>query len=124
MRPKDIVMAYWSAMQTNDFASAAEWLSEDIVIHWPQSRERVRGRRNITTINSTYPSEGRWRFTLDRILADGNEVVTDISLTDGKTEARALSFHVVRDGLIVGLTEYWPDTYHPPDWRAALVERY
>lgn len=124
MKSKEIVLAYWSAMQTNDFASAAEWLSEGIVIDWPQSRERIRGRANFTAFNETYPAAGRWRFTLDRILAEGNEVVTDVVITDGKVIARALSFVTVENGTIARITEYWPEDYPAPDWRTALVERY
>lgn len=124
MTPRNVVLAYWSAMETNDFASAAEWLSEDVVIDWPQSRERLHGRENFTAFNVTYPAAGRWRFTLDRIVADGNEVVTDVVVTDGKVVVRALSFVTVANGMIARITEYWPEDYPAPDWRGALVERY
>ncbi|TCO04209.1 hypothetical protein EDB51_102141 [Vibrio crassostreae] len=29
MTPKQVVLGYWDAMRTNDFAKAAEWLAED-----------------------------------------------------------------------------------------------
>ena len=82
MKSKEIVLAYWSAMQTNDFASAAEWLSEGIVIDWPQSRERIRGRANFAALNTAYPAAGRWTFTMNRIVDGGAEVVTDMTISD------------------------------------------
>lgn len=124
MQPRDVVLAYWSAMQTNDFASASEWLAESIVIDWPQSRERLHGRANFTAFNKTYPAIGRWRFTLDRIIVEGRNVVTDVVITDGNVVARALSFVTVENGLIARITEYWPEDYAAPEWRAALVQRY
>jgi hypothetical protein len=33
-------------------------------------------------------------------------------------------FELDRDGLIKSVTEYWGDTYEPPEWRKDLVERY
>lgn len=124
MEPKDVVLSYWDAMRTNDFSRAAEWLAEDIVIDWPQSRERIRGRENFAALNSAYPAAGRWIFTMNRILAEGAEIVTDMTISDGAVVARALTFHSIKDGLIARQTELWPDDYLAPDWRAAWVERY
>jgi limonene-1,2-epoxide hydrolase len=124
MEPKDVVLAYWEAMRTNDFAKAAEWFTADIVIDWAQSRERIHGRKNFAALNHAYPAAGRWTFTMNRIVAEGAEVVTDMTISDGAVVARALTFHSVRDGLIARQTELWADDYPAPDWRAAWVERY
>lgn len=124
MDPKEVVLAYWSAMRTNDFARAAEWLAPDVIIDWPQSRERIRGRANFAALNAAYPAKGRWTFTLNRLVAGGAEVVTDVTISEGSIQARALTFHLVTGGHIVRQTEYWPDEYAAPDWRARWVERY
>ena len=124
MDPKDTVLAYWAAMRTNDFARASEWLAEDLVIDWPQSRERTNGRENFAALNSAYPAAGRWTFAMNRILAEGAEVVTDMTISDGAVVARALTFHRVENGLIARQTEFWPEDYPAPDWRAGWVERY
>lgn len=34
---REVVLAFWQAMETNDFAHAAQFLSEDFEGHWPQS---------------------------------------------------------------------------------------
>ena len=124
MTAEVIVRAYWDAMATNNFRKAAEWLSEDVLIDWPQSRERIKGRENFVALNHAYPAHGRWTFGLNRLLSQGNEVVTDVSISDGVLAARALTFHTVATGLIHHQTEFWPDTYRAPEWRAAWVERY
>ncbi|KAB8141212.1 nuclear transport factor 2 family protein [Chloroflexia bacterium SDU3-3] len=120
---RQAVEAFWAAMNTNDFAAAALHLSEDFVLEWPQSRERIRGRANFAAINQSYPANGRWQFTIHRLVAEGAEVVSDVGVTDGSVHARAITFSTVRDGQIVRQIEYWPDAYEAPAWRAQWVER-
>lgn len=122
MTPKEVVLAYWQAMRSNDFAAASLWLADDITIDWPQSRERIRGRANFIAINAAYPAQGPWTFVLNRVLGQGDEVVTDVTVSDGAMTARALTFHRVAGGRIAAQIEYWPDEYPAPGWRSQWVE--
>ena len=46
MTPKEVVLAYWKALQSNDFIRGSEWLSEDFELYWPQSfKNTAYGRR-------------------------------------------------------------------------------
>jgi ketosteroid isomerase-like protein len=119
---KDVVTRFWAAMQRNDFAAAGALLHDDYVLEWPQSGERIHGRDNFVAINTHYPAAGRWQFTVHRLLADGNEVVSDVSVTDGVITGRAITFSSVRDGRIIHQCEYWPDPFPPAAWRAHWVE--
>lgn len=121
MTPKEIVLAFWEAMKTNDFAHAAEWLSADFDGHWPQSGEHILGPAHFAAVNTAYPANGRWTFELHQIVAEGAEVVTDVSVTDGTLHARAITFHTVRDGKISAQREFWPDPFPAPEWRAQWV---
>jgi ketosteroid isomerase-like protein len=118
-----LVGQFWAAMQANDWAAAAALFADDYVLEWPQSGERIRGAANFVTINSAYPAAGRWRFTVERLLVEGEQAVTDIVVSDGAVTARAITFTTVRDGRIAGQVEYWPDPFDAPAWRAAWVER-
>ncbi len=53
MNSKDVVLSFWNAMKTNDFAKACEWLSLDFEGFWPQSGELILGRENFVAINGT-----------------------------------------------------------------------
>ena len=119
---KRIVEGFWAAMQTNDFHAAGELLHDDYVLEWPQSGERIRGRANFVAINQQYPAQGRWEFRVYRIIAEGEQVVSDVEVTDGAVTGRAITFSRVRDGKIVHQTEFWPDPFEPPAWRAGWVE--
>lgn len=120
---RQIVSQFWVAMQANDWAAAAALFADDYVLHWPQSGERIRGAANFVEINSAYPAAGRWRFTVERLVVEGEQAVTDVVVSDGAVTARAITFTTVRDGRIAGQIEYWPDPFDAPAWRAAWVER-
>ena len=120
---KQIVESFWAAMQTNDFRRAGEWLHEDYILEWPQSGERIRGRANFVAVNENYPAQGRWEFRVHRILAEGDEVVSDVGVTDGIVNARVLTFSTVREGKILHQTEFWPDPFEAAAWRAQWVEK-
>jgi hypothetical protein len=73
-------------------------------------------------MNAEYPTAGRWEFTINRLVACGEEVVTQVSVTDGEQSAEPISFFTVRAGRIVHLVEFWPESFPPPASRRHLVE--
>lgn len=123
MTPKETVAAFWAAMATNDFAQAAQWLTEDYECAWPQSNELIVGRENFTQINTVYPSTGKWHFTVEALIAENDQVVSHVLITDGAMHARAITFHTVIDGLISRQVEFWPDDYPAPEWRAQWIKK-
>lgn len=120
---KQVVEQFWGAMQSNDFKAVGEFLHEEYVLEWPQSGERVRGRENFVAINENYPAHGRWEFTVHRILAEGDEVVSDVDVTDGVIHGRVITFSTIRDGKIAHQTEFWPAPFEPADWRTQWIEK-
>lgn len=120
---REVVERFWAAMNTNDWRAVGDLLHDEYVLEWPQSGERLRGRDSFAAMNGDYPANGVWQFTVNRLVADGDTAVTDVSVTDSVVQARAITFSVVRDGRIIYQNEYWPDPFEPQAWRAHLVER-
>ncbi|WP_127997189.1 nuclear transport factor 2 family protein [Piscinibacter defluvii] len=118
-----VVREFWHLMGTNDFHSVKAVLAPELVVEWPQSGERMRGPENFARMNAEYPTAGRWRFSINHLIASGEEVVTQVSLTDGAQSAEPVSFFTVRAGKVVRLVEYWPDPFAPAENRRHLVER-
>ena len=110
-------------MQTNDFKAVGDLLHDDYTLEWPQSGERIRGRANFVAVNENYPAHGRWEFRIHRIIAEGNEVVSDVDVSDGVITARVITFSTIQEGKILYQTEFWPDPFEPAEWRAQWVER-
>jgi limonene-1,2-epoxide hydrolase len=122
MKPVEVVERFWELMRSNDFRSVGSVLSDDFVLDWPQSNERIRGRDNFAAMNEEYPAHGSWQFTVNRIVGTDLEAVSDVSVTDGVQRARVISFFKVREGKIVGMVEYWPEDYPADENRKHLTE--
>jgi ketosteroid isomerase-like protein len=118
----DLVKKFWQLMATNDFQSVGSILSDDFVLEWPQSGERIRGRDNYAAMNEQYPAHGRWTFTVNRLVGNNDEAVSDVTVSDGVQVARAISFFEARDGKINKMVEYWPEPFAARDDRRHLVE--
>ena len=86
MRDQEIRAAldrHWAASDVNDFETEHSIYHEDAVLEYPQSGERIRGRRNIQITRTEQPSKKR--FVIRRIIGSGNVWVTEYILTyDGK----------------------------------------
>jgi hypothetical protein len=117
-----VVRKFWELMATNNFSSVAEVLAPTFVLEWPQSNERIRGAVRFARMNTEYPSHGPWMFKLNRLVVGVQEVVTDVEVTDGVQNARAISFFTVEGGKIIRLVEFWPEPYPPLPGRDHLVE--
>jgi len=124
MAADEVVRKYWSLMQSNDFHAVGQVLSDEFVVEWPQSRERIRGRQNFALMNAEYPAHGPWHFQINTIVAAGREAVSDVSLTDGVQQARVISFFTVSEDRIEKMVEFWPDPFSPESNRRHLVEIY
>jgi ketosteroid isomerase-like protein len=118
----NVVREFWRLMGTNDFHAVGAVLADDFILEWPQSNERIRGRERFASMNVEFPAKGLWAFTVNRIVGDEVEAVTDVSVTDGSRRDRAISFFTVRDGKISRIVEYWPEAYAAPANRSHLVE--
>lgn len=123
MKPKEIIEQFWQVMEGNDFYKAAELLHDDFTLEWNQSGERIRGRENFAKLNTAYPTQGVWHFTINSIVTEGDLVVSDVSVTDGIRTDRVITFSTVRDGKIWKQVEFWPEPFEAPEWRAQWVEK-
>lgn len=119
---EEIIRRYWEAMGSNDFDFAATWLHPDFEYFMPQTGEYLIGRNAFAQMNAAYPSEGKWVFSIQSLVSNGDVAVSDVKITDGSMKARAITFHVLKDGLILRQTEFWPDTYDAPEWRSQWMK--
>lgn len=123
MNNKQILENFWKTMETNDFHAASQLLHDGYTLEWPQSGERILGRDNFAAINTNYPLEGQWHFQINHILVEGDVVVTDVNVTDGKIVGRVITFSTIRDEKIWKQVEFWPDPFEAPEWRAKWIQK-
>jgi ketosteroid isomerase-like protein len=112
---------HWQASDANDFESEHDIYRDDAVLDYPQSGERIRGRRNIQESRFVQPSKKR--FTVRRITGSGDLWVSEFLLSyDGKP-SYVVSIMELKDGLVARETQYFADGFSPAPSRAHLVER-
>jgi hypothetical protein len=113
--------AHWAASDASDFEAEHEIYREDAVLDYPQSGERIRGRRNIQESRSVQPNKKR--FTVQRMIGSGELWVTEFVLTYDGMPSYTVSIMEFREGLVAHETQYFADRFAPSSSRAHLVER-
>lgn len=117
---RDLLERHWAASNANDFAVEHEIYREDAVLHYPQSGERIRGRHNIQESRRVQPSEKR--FTVQRIIGDGDFWVTELVLSYDGAPFYTVSIMEFTDGKVARETQYFGEAFKPGPSRAHLVE--
>ena len=112
---------HWDASDANDFETEHDIYHEDAVLHYPQSGERIRGRRNIQESRTVQPNKKR--FAVRRIIGSGDLWVTEFVLTYDGIPSYTVSIMEFREGLVANETQYFGDRFEPGPSRAHLVER-
>src|ERR1700758_735674 len=112
---------HWIASDANDFEAEHDIYREDAVLDYPQSGERIRGRRNIQQSRTVQPNKKR--FTIQRMIGSGDLWITEFVLTYDGVPSYTVSIMEFRDGLVAHETQYFADRFDPGPSRAHLVER-
>ena len=112
---------HWAASDANDFKVEHEIYREDAVLDYPQSGERIRGRRNIQESRTVQPNKKR--FTVQRMIGNGDLWVTEFILTYDGIPSYTVSIMEFREGKVVHETQYFADRFEPSPTRLHLVER-
>jgi SnoaL-like domain len=112
---------HWAASDANDFETEHQIYREDAVLDYPQSGERIRGRRNIQSSRTVQPNQKR--FSIRRIIGTGDLWVTEFILTYDGRPSYTVSIMEFMDGKVAHETQYFADPFEPGPSRAQWVER-
>ncbi|MBM2885799.1 nuclear transport factor 2 family protein [Chromobacterium phragmitis] len=116
-----LIRRYWECANARDWTGFAATLHPEVEYRVPQTRERIRGVDQYVAFNTTYP--GDWRLEIVRVLADGDQAVSEIAFHVEQQTMSGISFFTIQDGLIRRIDDWWPEPYEAPA-RAVAVERY
>ncbi|MHC2338385.1 nuclear transport factor 2 family protein [Bradyrhizobium sp. USDA 4454] len=112
---------HWEASDASDFEREHEIYATDAVLDYPQSGERIRGRRNIQESRRVQPNKKR--FAIRRMIGGGDVWITQYILTYDDRPSYVVSIMEFRDGQVIHETQYFADRFDPAPSRAHLVER-
>ncbi len=118
---REALNRHWAASNANEFDVEHDIYQEDAVLEYPQSGERISGRRNIQASRVAQPNSKR--FLVRRIVGTGDLWVTDFILTYDGQPSYSVSIMEFQDGRVARETQYFADPFEPGPSRAHLVER-
>ena len=118
---RSVLERHWAASDAGDLVTEHEIYREDAVLDYPQSGERIRGRRNIGESRRAQPSEKR--FELRRIRGSGDLWVSEFVLSYDGVPSYVVSIMEFVDGMVAKETQYFADRFEPAPSRTHLVER-
>jgi ketosteroid isomerase-like protein len=116
-----VLERHWIASDQSDFETEHDIYLEDAVLEYPQSGERIRGRRNIQITRTRQPSKKR--FAVRRIVGGGDLWVTEYILTYDGQPSYTVSIMEFDGTKVARETQYFADPFEPSAWRAQWVER-
>ena len=113
---------HWAASDANDFETAHQIYREDAVLEYPQSGERIRGRRGIQAARTAQPNQKR--FAVRRIVGTDDLWVTEFVLTYDGQPSYVVSIMEFKDGKVARETQYFGCLlYTSPSPRDGLLSR-
>jgi ketosteroid isomerase-like protein len=119
---RSTIDALVAAINGRDLAALDRVFTDDVIMEWPQSGERINGGENRRAIYSRFPALPK--VTPRRVTGSGDIWVLEASLDYGDGDPYQCVFlFQMRDGRIAIEIAYWAKPFPAPDWRAPWVER-
>jgi hypothetical protein len=114
--------AHWQASAAGDADSEHAIYADDVICDYPQSGERIVGRRNLQALRSHHPGKPSG-FTVRRILGREAVWITEYTITYQERAAYTVSIMEFSNGQVVHETQYFADPFEAPAWRRQWVQR-
>jgi SnoaL-like domain len=114
--------AHWQASAAGDANAEHAIYADEAVCDYPQSGERIVGRRNLQALRTHHPGKPSG-FQIKRILGQGELWVTEYTIRYQDRLAYTVSIMEFRDGKVVHETQYFADPFEAPAWRKQWVQQ-
>ena len=114
--------AHWQASASGDAEAEHDIYADDSICDYPQSGERILGRRNLQALRSHHPGKPSG-FEVKRILGKGDLWITEYSIIYQGRRSYTVSIMEFRDGKVVHETQYYADPFEAPAWRKQWVQQ-
>jgi len=119
---RDALNEHWRASAAGDADAEHAIYDDDAICDYPQSGERILGRRNLQALRSHHPGKPSG-FEVKRILGEGDLWITEYTILYGERRAYTVSIMEFRNGKVVHETQYFADPFEAPAWRSQWVSR-
>jgi len=121
-RIREALNAHWRASADGDVETEHKIYADDSICDYPQSGERILGRKNLQALRSHHPGKPSG-FNVRRMIGRDDLWVTEYTITYQGKPAFTVSIMEFRDGKVVHETQYFADPFEAPAWRKQWVEQ-
>ena len=111
---------HWKASASGDLDKEHAIYAEDAICDYPQSGERILGRRNLQSLRGHHPGKPSG-FQVKRITGAGNLWVTEYTIAYQEKSYFTVSMMEFEDGKVIHETQYFAEPFPAPAWRRELV---
>lgn len=111
---------HWQASKAGDLGLEHEIYNENVICEYPQSGERILGRKNLQALRSHHPDKPSG-FNVKNITGKENLWITEYIITYQKKPAFTVSIMEFKDGKVVHETQYFAEPFEAPGWRSQWV---
>jgi ketosteroid isomerase-like protein len=119
---RDTLERYRQAFfERQDIDAIADLMHDDYVEEYPQSGEKIRGKKNVRTVYENYP--GLPRLIDYSYKLSGDLAVVEVTLEYEGDRMNLCEIVDFEDGKIRRARAYFAEPFEAPEWRARWVER-
>jgi hypothetical protein len=116
------VRRHWAASAEGNQNLEHEIYEENVICDYPQSGERIHGKRNLQSLRSHHPGKPT-DFTIRRIVGSGKLWITEYTITYQGRAFCTVSIMEFENGRVARETQYFAEPFAAPEWRAQWVEK-
>src|ERR1700751_4825394 len=104
---------HWAASASGDLETEHNIYDDNVLCEYPQSREKIRGRRNLQALRGHHPGKPGG-FTIRRITGTGDLWVTEYSIDYEGKAFQTVSIMEFKNGKVIHETQYFAEPFEAP----------
>jgi ketosteroid isomerase-like protein len=112
---------HWKASAAGDTDAEHDIYEDDAICDYPQSGERILGRKNLQALRSHHPGKPSG-FQIRRMLGSGALWITEYTIHYQGRQAFTVSIMEFHNDKVVHETQYFSDPFEAPTWRSQWVQ--
>jgi hypothetical protein len=119
---RDLVERFFAASERGDASALAAMIDDDMVMEWPQSGERFRGRENVLGAMGAVEVKPQFAGS-PRLIGSGQTWVLMVPLRYGEDVLEYVAVLELAEGRIRRATGCWGAPFPAQDARVAFLDR-
>jgi hypothetical protein len=113
---------HWAASASGDLEAEYQIYDDNVLCEYPQSGEKIRGRRNLQALRGHHPGKPSG-FSIRRIMGINDLWVTEYVINYVTTVVQTVSIMEFSNSKVIHEVQYFAGPFEAPAWRSQWVEK-